>query len=115
MENWQYHATYSRIPQGGIVSPILANIYLNELDKRLEAMQTSSNKAAERQYTPEYSYLHGRKTYLARCIKRTTGEKREMYMTQWKAAHAKLLRTPSKSQTDKKICYVRYEDDFLIA
>ena len=33
MEDWQYHATYSGCPQGGIVSPILANIYLNELDK----------------------------------------------------------------------------------
>ena len=29
MEDWQYHATYSGCPQGGIVSPILANIYLN--------------------------------------------------------------------------------------
>ena len=36
MEDWQYHATYSGCPQGGIVSPILANIYLNELDKFVE-------------------------------------------------------------------------------
>lgn len=33
MENWVYHKTYSGCPQGGIVSPILANIYLNELDR----------------------------------------------------------------------------------
>lgn len=33
MENWKYHKTYSGTPQGGIISPLLANIYLHELDK----------------------------------------------------------------------------------
>ena len=35
MENWQYHKTYNGTPQGGILSPILANIYLHELEKKL--------------------------------------------------------------------------------
>lgn len=33
VENWVFHNTYSGTPQGGIVSPILANIYLDKLDK----------------------------------------------------------------------------------
>ena len=33
MENLVYHKTYSGIPQGGIISPLLANIYLHERDK----------------------------------------------------------------------------------
>lgn len=33
MEDWKYHGTYSGTPQGGIISPILANIYLDKLDK----------------------------------------------------------------------------------
>ena len=36
MEQWTYHHTYSGTPQGSGVSPILANIYLNELDIFLE-------------------------------------------------------------------------------
>ena len=36
MEDWQYNRTYSGTPQGGILSPLLANIYLNELDAYIE-------------------------------------------------------------------------------
>ena len=46
MENWEYHKTYSGTPQGGILSPILANIYLHELDKKVEAMQKEFNAPA---------------------------------------------------------------------
>ncbi len=36
MEDWHYNRTYSGTPQGGILSPLLANIYLNELDEFIE-------------------------------------------------------------------------------
>src|SRR5205085_10119631 len=32
MEDWTFNQTFSGVPQGGIVSPILSNILLNELD-----------------------------------------------------------------------------------
>ena len=35
MEEWRYHQTYSGVPQGGTLSPILSNIYLNELDQMM--------------------------------------------------------------------------------
>jgi group II intron reverse transcriptase/maturase len=36
LEDWKYQQTYSGTPQGGIISPLLANIFLNELDKYVE-------------------------------------------------------------------------------
>lgn len=54
MEDWQYHATYSGCPQGGIVSPILANIYLNELDKFVEKTAKEFYESRDRHHTPEY-------------------------------------------------------------
>ena len=39
MEDWNFHETYSGCPQGGIISPILANIYLNELDRYITQLK----------------------------------------------------------------------------
>ena len=36
LEDWEYHDTLSGVPQGGVVSPILSNIYLNKLDEYVE-------------------------------------------------------------------------------
>ena len=44
IENWEYHKTYSGTPQGGILSPILANIYLHELDKKVELLREAFSK-----------------------------------------------------------------------
>lgn len=33
LEDWKHYGTYSGTPQGGIVSPVLANIYLDHVDK----------------------------------------------------------------------------------
>ncbi len=36
LEDWEYHDTLSGCPQGGVVSPILSNIYLDKLDEFVE-------------------------------------------------------------------------------
>ena len=44
IENWTFHNTYSGTPQGGIISPILANIYLDKLDKFMMEYAQKFNK-----------------------------------------------------------------------
>jgi retron-type reverse transcriptase len=36
LEEWRYHETLSGAPQGGVLSPLLSNIYLDRLDKYVE-------------------------------------------------------------------------------
>jgi group II intron reverse transcriptase/maturase len=114
MENWQYHKTYSGTPQGGIISPLLANIYLHELDKYVMKLAFEYNKPAERKYTPEYDHLVSMKKSLRKRAMKADGSKREYLIEEYERYRAEMLKTPSKSQTDKKIKYIRYADDFLI-
>lgn len=60
MEDWVFNKTYSGTPQGGIVSPILANIYLHELDSFMEKLKFSFNKGKRRRNNPEYSSLNNK-------------------------------------------------------
>jgi group II intron reverse transcriptase/maturase len=115
MENWRYNATYSGTPQGGIVSPILANIYLHELDKFVEELKAKFDKPQRRAcYTPEYERLTQRVLYWKRRARVAKEPERTAFIEKYNSLRAELLRTPSKRQADKKIKYVRYADDFLI-
>ena len=38
LEDWQWNATLSGAPQGGVASPVLSNIYLDRLDKFAETV-----------------------------------------------------------------------------
>lgn len=114
MEDWQYHKTYSGTPHGGIISPLLSNIYLHELDKFAMLLKAEFDRPQERKYTPEYQAFRNRLSVLKRRINKTTGEERQQWINEHKKIRAKMLKTPSKSQTDKKIKYMRYADDFII-
>ena len=45
MEKGERHDTLTGTPQGGIVSPLLANIYLNELDRHMESKYLSISQS----------------------------------------------------------------------
>jgi group II intron reverse transcriptase/maturase len=114
MEDWKYNATYSGTPQGGIVSPIFANIYLHELDKFVDELAKDFNHKGKNYASKEYEAVRYQMRKLDPLIESAEGTKRELLIKQKRAIRAKLLKIPYKAQIDKKIKYVRYADDFLI-
>ena len=48
MENWKYNNTYSGTPQGGIISPLLSNIYLHELDNFVMKLKGDFDKPRDK-------------------------------------------------------------------
>ncbi len=108
VENWKYYETYSGAPQGGILSPLIANIVLNELDKFIEdELIPVFMKGKQRKFNMEYINLSSR-------------EQRARKRGDWTTA--KILRKqytklPSRLPNDpgfRRLLYVRYADDFLL-
>ncbi len=108
MEDWTYNKTLSGAPQGGVVSPILSNIYLDKLDEYIETV-----------VQPAYTRGELRKPNLTYAALRTHGY-RLRKKRQWKAAITvkRLMRTMSSQDTHdpdfRRLHYVRYADDWLI-
>src|SRR3989442_1695269 len=57
VEDWRYHQTYTGVPQGGTLSPVLSNIYLNELDQTIATKITLFNQGKTRKLTAKYRQL----------------------------------------------------------
>jgi len=108
IENWKYEKTFSGVPQGGILSPLLSNIYLNELDKFVnEELIPEYNRGKRRKHNPEYIAL----TQKIRKAKDTKNFELQ------KLLKKKRNKLPSKDTQDKnyrRLKYVRYADDFLL-
>lgn len=121
LEDWKYHKTYSGTPQGGIISPILSNIYLNELDKFISTYKEKFDKGKGRKRLKEYRTREAR---LYRANARYKEKWKEMNEEEKKQAFLHLgelknhmMELPYKDPMDenyRRIQYVRYADDFII-
>jgi group II intron reverse transcriptase/maturase len=108
MEDWQYHETLSGTPQGGVVSPLLSNIYLGKLDQY-----------AERELIPQYTRGSRRKP--GREYKRLAGRRWDARQRGVRAQARELARQmrvlPSVDPMDpgyRRLFYIRYADDHLL-
>ena len=121
MENWTYNATYSGIAQGSGISPVLANIYLNEFDRYMENYKRGFDKGTGRRRNNEYSK---RQSYHQRCKDKVRKEWESYSDTEKQEAIRRLAdlkrdfqKVPMGEPFDegyRRIQYVRYADDFLI-
>lgn len=122
VEDWKFHNTYSGTPQGGIISPILSNILLHELDAFATELSMKYTKGASRKDNLEYTRIGVRRRmerYRAKL--KWSGlseyEKRKIKINQ-KELFAKMIQLPSKDPLDpdfRRCHYYRYADDFLVA
>jgi len=116
MEDWKYHATYSGCPQGGIISPLLSNIYLHELDTFAMKLADEFISPPSRTRTREYRSVERKCGTIRKQIGKADSQaEKRILLKELNSTRALFLKTPCKMQDDKKLKYVRYADDFIIA
>ena len=121
MEDWKYHTTFSGTPQGGIISPVLSNIYLNEFDNYVLKYKKHFDKGESRNRLKEYRtrerrLYRAKKNYKENWSEMSDLEKNEA-IQEVKALKKHMMELPYKDLMDeayKRIQYTRYADDFLI-
>lgn len=118
MEDNRMHQSYSGTPQGGIISPILANIYLDQFDKYMASLKAQFNRGDRRALNPEYLKLSNRRTTLRKKLDRTQDpENRQVIIEQIRELDKVHKSIPCKDPMDanfRRLQYVRYADDFII-
>ena len=118
LEEWTFHNTFSGTPQGGIISPILANIYLDRLDKYMVEYIQRFDKGRIRKPYEGRRELDGQKKAAMKKLKTVKDEsERKEIVNQLKVIDKTRLQIPSSDEMDdgyKRLKYIRYADDFLI-
>jgi group II intron reverse transcriptase/maturase len=108
LEEWRYHETLSGAPQGGVLSPLLSNIYLDRMDKYVEkTLLPVYNMGDQRKPHRPYMRMHKAIWKMER-----NGQRKEA-----RPMRRQLQQLPSRDPNDpgfRRLHYVRYADDWLL-
>ena len=117
MEDWTLHNTYSGTPQGGIISPILANIYLDKFDKYVSEYIKGFNKGDRRKRTTEYRKnevsLRNARSALKNAADGTEKQNAIAIIRQLEKERVNIPHSDPMDKNYARLFYVRYADDWL--
>lgn len=108
LEDWKFNQTLSGTPQGGVVSPVLANIYLSRLDQFVETVLIPANTRGEKRA--------GNRRYWALRARATRLRRKGDWVGE-RLVKRQMQTMPSVDPNDpayRRLRYVRYADDFLL-
>jgi group II intron reverse transcriptase/maturase len=123
VEDWVYYKTLSGTPQGGVVSPMLANIYLHELDEFMQAKIAAFDQGEKRSPSVDGRRVMNRLTRLRKQVDQLRAAARgdtpeiSSMLDEIERLKAERKNVPASDAFDpkyKRLRYCRYADDFLI-
>lgn len=108
LEDWKFNRTISGTPQGGVISPILSNIYLHQFDEWVEQVLIPEFTRGKRQQAnPAYARISHQ---LVNLRKRGTIEQIRALVKQRRT----LPSVNTRDEDYRRLWYARYADDFLL-
>jgi group II intron reverse transcriptase/maturase len=108
LEDWEWNATLSGVPQGGVVSPILSNIYLHKMDEFAETVLTPEyTRGTVRRMNPDYAKV-------TRAIGKAFQHGDRAAVRQLRARRRAIARGDPRDPRYRRLRYIRYADDHLL-
>jgi group II intron reverse transcriptase/maturase len=115
LEDWEWNATLSGTPQGGVASPILSNIYLDRLDRYAETVLIPEyTRGKARKKNPAYQKIENA---IWNTRQRHARRKEDTETTEVRQLRKRLRRLPVGDPNDpgyRRLRYIRYADDHLL-
>jgi len=106
------------VPQGGIISPLLSNVVLHELDVYIEEIikKLMENNGMKKKSlpNPEYTKLSARITRLNKKISLGLATEDDRDKKKWNIKERRRFPSLIHNPEVKSIAYVRYADDWLV-